>query len=214
MAVADERGRMVALHEPDRMVFFSDAVVAIAMTLLALELPVPHSDSARELVAQLDAHSAEYGAFVLSFFSVAGAWEGHHTLFAHVARIDATTIGRNVQWLFLVVMAPFVTKLVTSGGAGTVSLRLACYGVLMGLLSIALLRIYQHQRRRDLLDETGAHPLREWARRRAAVLALAVLSIPLAFVVWWAAVLCWVLGPLTLRWLGVWRAHRARRAGG
>jgi uncharacterized membrane protein len=81
---ADARSRAL-----ERMTFFSDAVIAIALTLLALELPVPEADGPRELLRALTgAHGREYLAFLLAFVLVGASWIAHHQLFSHVAGID------------------------------------------------------------------------------------------------------------------------------
>ena len=68
---ADARSRAL-----ERMTFFSDAVIAIALTLLAMELPVPEADGPRELLRALTgAHGREYLAFLLAFVLVPWASE-------------------------------------------------------------------------------------------------------------------------------------------
>jgi uncharacterized membrane protein len=216
VAVPDEQEQRVVLHDPDRMVFFSDAVVAIAMTLLALELPVPGGNTVAEVLAQFRANGGEYGAFVLSFFVVGSAWQAHHQLFAYIERVDRATIGRNMQWLLLIVVIPFVTKLMTGGGGHgtdhTTSLRLACYGFVQALTWITLLRIYLHLRNRDLLTEDAPTKLHGWAERRGILIGLFLLSVPLAFVTPWAAAACWIGSPFVLRAVDRVRAFRTRRA--
>jgi uncharacterized membrane protein len=217
VAVPDEQERTVVLHEPDRMVFFSDAVVAIAMTLLALELPVPAGNTVAEVLAQVRENAADYGAFVLSFFVVGSAWQAHHQLFTYIKRIDVATIGRNLQWLLLIVVTPFVTKLMT-GGTGesddlSSSLRLACYGFVQALTWFTLLRIYLHLRHRDLLTEDAPAPLRGWLERRVILIGMFVISVPLAFVTPWAAAACWIGSPFVVRGVFAARSYRARRAG-
>lgn len=217
MAVPDERSQAVVLHEPDRMVFFSDAVVAIAMTLLALELPVPEGTTVSKVLEGLRDNGGAYGAFVLSFFVIGGAWQAHHQLFAYIKRIDATTIGRNLQWLLIIVVTPFVTKLMIHGAGDrhdhSASIRLACYGFVQVLTWLTLLRIYLHLRNHDLLTEDAPVRLQGWAERRGILIGLFLLSVPLAFVTPWAAAACWIGSPLVLRGVHLAKALRARRAG-
>src|SRR4051812_6059773 len=71
----------------ERMIFFSDAVVAIAMTLLALELPVPSGHRNDEVLRQLREGGEEYIAFLISFAVVGVQWFSHHRLFEYVARL-------------------------------------------------------------------------------------------------------------------------------
>lgn len=217
MAVSQEQERTVILHEPDRMVFFSDAVVAIAMTLLALELPVPDGNTVREVLAQFRGYAGDYGAFVLSFFVVGSAWQAHHQLFAYIKRIDLATIGKNLQWLLLIVATPFVTKLMTGGSAASddlsISLRFACYGFVQALTWLTLLRIYLHLRRRDLLTEDAPVPMRGWLERRVILIGMFLISVPLAFVTPWAGAACWIGSPFVLRGVHMAQTYRAGRAG-
>ena len=72
----------------ERLAFFSDAVVAIAITLLALELPVPMStvESNRDFWHQLAKHSNDYIAFMISFAAIGSHWFPHHALFSQLGR--------------------------------------------------------------------------------------------------------------------------------
>ena len=61
----------------ERLTLFSDAVVAIAITLLALELPVPEGDTVSAFWASVRRNEGHYAAFLISFFVIAGAWVDH-----------------------------------------------------------------------------------------------------------------------------------------
>ena len=91
----------------ERLIFFSDAVVAIAITLLALGLPLPAhltSDStSHEVFHGMWADRSDYFAFLISFVVIANHWRTHHRLFRYVARLDRRIVTLNLIWLLMVV---------------------------------------------------------------------------------------------------------------
>jgi uncharacterized membrane protein len=99
----------------ERVVFFSDAVFAIAITLLVIEIHVPHvavhTDSA--LAFALLGLLPKYIGFVVSFFVIGRFWIGHHRLCGHLAKADDGLIGRNLLFLMLVAFGPFPTALLS-----------------------------------------------------------------------------------------------------
>ncbi|MCW0216009.1 MAG: TMEM175 family protein [Pseudonocardia sp.] len=97
----------------DRLTFFSDAVVAIAMTLLAIELPVPQGDTAAELVTSFTEEWYAYLAFLISFAVIARHWISHHRTFRYVGRASGAVVWLNMAWLLMIVLTPFLTKLIT-----------------------------------------------------------------------------------------------------
>jgi uncharacterized membrane protein len=62
----------------DRLAIFSDAVVAIAITLLALDLPVPEGDTLSAFWSSVRRNDGHYAAFSISFAVIAAAWGNHH----------------------------------------------------------------------------------------------------------------------------------------
>jgi uncharacterized membrane protein len=58
----------------DRLTLFSDAVVAIAITLLAIELPVPEGGTVSQFLESVRHEGGHYAAFLISFFAIAAAW--------------------------------------------------------------------------------------------------------------------------------------------
>jgi uncharacterized membrane protein len=91
-----------------RVVNLSDAVFAIAMTLLVLGLEVPDVGS-EQLTAELVAALPQLAAFVLSFALVANIWWQHHRLFSRLDTIDSATIALDLALLGAVALVPFPT---------------------------------------------------------------------------------------------------------
>jgi uncharacterized membrane protein len=98
----------------ERLVFFSDAVFAIAITLLVLEIPVPElhnsmDDAAywRALVELLP----KFFAFVLSFLVIGRFWIGHHRLFSRVTRYSPRLNWPNMLLLMVMAFMPFATAM-------------------------------------------------------------------------------------------------------
>jgi uncharacterized membrane protein len=94
-----------------RVVNLSDAVFAIAMTLLVLTLDVPDVPVA-ELASALVEELPQLAAFLLSFALIANIWWQHHKLFARLARIDIGIVALNLTLLAGVALVPFPTSLV------------------------------------------------------------------------------------------------------
>jgi uncharacterized membrane protein len=99
----------------DRLTFFCDAVVAIAMTLLALDLPVPTSDSAPALAEFVGDHYGEYLAFFISFFVIAQYWRGHHRVYRYVTDAPPRLVALNIFWLLTVIITPYATRVIYGG---------------------------------------------------------------------------------------------------
>ncbi len=99
--------------ELERLVFFSDAVIAIAITLLALDLKVGHRGPRFEFIDLADAwHS--FAAFFLSFSIIAVFWINHHRFFVHIKAIDPKLMTYNICWLLFIVLLPFTSSLISS----------------------------------------------------------------------------------------------------
>src|SRR4051812_6436305 len=101
----------------ERLVFFSDAVIAIAMTLLALDLPVPKGETdAQVWDAFVDLLPREYLFFVISFLVIARFWRSHHVFFTEATRVDTGLIRLNLWCLLLIVLVPFATRVLSEDG--------------------------------------------------------------------------------------------------
>lgn len=98
----------------ERLVFFSDAVVAIAITLLALDIKIEPTASGHLRFSDIYDEWKVFAAFVLSFINIANFWKTHHAFFSHIKQIDERLLWYNILWLFFIVTLPFSTSLVSS----------------------------------------------------------------------------------------------------
>jgi uncharacterized membrane protein len=89
---------------------FSDGVFAIAITLLVLDLRLP--GGRQPLTDQLLHVWPQYFAYVVSFLTIGIMWMNHHTIFAHITRVDRPLLVINLLLLMCVVAIPFPTSLV------------------------------------------------------------------------------------------------------
>ncbi|MFD1047764.1 TMEM175 family protein, partial [Kibdelosporangium lantanae] len=104
----------------ERLVFFSDAVIAIAMTLLALDLPLPEGETDEDLWGSfVNLLPRQYLTFVLSFLVVAMFWRSHHRFFQHVTGLAPGVIRMNTVFLFTIVVLPFATRVLGERGASS-----------------------------------------------------------------------------------------------
>jgi uncharacterized membrane protein len=129
--------------ETSRLEAFSDGVFAIAITLLVLELKVPHAaadgeSSAPALGGRLLREWPSYLALVTSFFTILIIWVHHHILFKLVRKVDAKLLFANGFLLLLVSVVPFPTAVVAEYLA-TPAAPAACefYADVFVLISIA-----------------------------------------------------------------------------
>jgi uncharacterized membrane protein len=190
-----------AVAAAERMTFFSDAVVAIAMTLLAIDLPVPAGDSAAELLASLRANSFEYLAFVISFLVIANHWTIHHRVFGWVRHVDGSVIRLNLFWLFLVVINPFLTRVLTEGDSNV--LRFGMYAVAQALMMFAFAAMVAIVARRHWFAAEAPADLTDHGYLRSLLTAVAFLvSVPAYLLIGQWAFVIWavvpVLGPRLL----------------
>jgi TMEM175 potassium channel family protein len=133
-------------HEPDlvleRLLFFSDAVFAIAMTLLVVDLHPPElavSAPEASIASALTADLGQVLAFVISFVVVGLYWEGHVRIFGAVRATDRRLIGLNLAFLIWIAFMPYPTAIL--GGHEPTRLTVAFYAAVQvgaGLFEAAI----------------------------------------------------------------------------
>jgi len=100
--------------ELERLVLFSDAVFAIAITLLVLELKVPDRESIRSaggVAAALFGELPKFAAFFISFAVIGFYWIAHHRMSRHIRRCNGTLLALNLLLLLFVAFLPFPVAL-------------------------------------------------------------------------------------------------------
>lgn len=122
----------------DRTVFFCDAVVAIAITLLAFNLKVTKNATAHFTFADIYGQWRVFAAFLLSFINIANFWRTHHMFFAYIKRMDEKLLWYNIFWLLFIIMLPFSTTLVSSDFFDTPAIF--CYS--LNMLGVAIFQNY------------------------------------------------------------------------
>ncbi|MGA8005898.1 MAG: TMEM175 family protein [Burkholderiales bacterium] len=127
----------------DRLLFFSDAVFAIAITLLALELRLPAgveggAEGARLWLA-LAAMWPKYLSFLISFLVIGLYWQGHHRMFRLINRFDDRLLWLNLFFLMCIIVVPFPTSVLGEHANEPVAAAFyACVLALTGLLQLAM----------------------------------------------------------------------------
>jgi uncharacterized membrane protein len=175
-----------------RLEAFSDGVMAIIITIMVLELKVPHGGD----LAALRPLMPIFLSYILSFVFLAIYWNNHHHLFQAVKQVNGRILWANVHLLFWLSLIPFVTAWM--GEHNFTSLPVALYGVVMlfsaiayTLLSIGLISL--HGKDSQLAIATG----RDFKGKIS--LLIYTVAIPIAFVNSWLA--CAMYATVSLMWL-------------
>lgn len=167
----------------ERLVFFSDAIFAISITLLVLPLAETHltEDEAPRQLAEL---MPEVSIFALSFAVIGMFWLQHHRYFRDIAAFDSVLLRLNLGFLFCIVFMPFPTAaLGRAGGSGTVTALYA--GTIAVTSSMSALMWWYASRDGGVLLVDGIPRARVRHRLAGASVSILVFaaSIPIALFV-------------------------------
>jgi uncharacterized membrane protein len=129
----------------DRIIFFSDAVFAIAITLLALDLKPPLGPQPNRMSAVFLELLPEYQSYVISFVVIGLYWISHHHYFRFIRRYDYTLVAINIGLLMCIASLPFATSLLDTYGnhRGVVTFYASCM-VVTGLMKTLLWQYAAH----------------------------------------------------------------------
>ncbi len=138
----------------ERIVFFSDAVMAIAITLLAIDLRVPEIEpalAAAELPKQLSAIMPNVLTFFISFIVIGIYWISHHRYFSYIKRYDTRLMLLNLMFLFFIACMPFVAGLL--GRFTSVPIALILYTLALAALGISMALLWRYASKNHRLIE-------------------------------------------------------------
>ena len=175
-----------------RLEAFSDGVIAIIITIMVLELRVPHAAD----LADLGALWPVFLSYVMSFVYVGIYWNNHHHMLHVVHRVTGGVLWANLHLLFWLSLTPFVTAWMGENHFAPVPTAL--YGVVLLMAAIA----YWILQRRILLSEGPDSLLAravgtDFKGKASPVIYL--IAIPAAFVSVWISAACYV--GVALMWL-------------
>ena len=178
--------------QKERLTAFSDGVVAIIITIMVLELKVPHGAD----WADLTKLAPTFLSYVLSFIYVGIYWNNHHHMLHATQHINGSIMWANLHLLFWLSLFPFVT-----GWAGEnhfAALPVAMYGAVLLMAAIAYTvlqwRIIAHEGRGSLLGHVVGSDL----KGKGSVL-LYLVAIPSVLLSPWIAIAIYML--VALFWL-------------
>jgi uncharacterized membrane protein len=150
-----------AVHrEPARLVAFSDAVFAITITLLVLEIKPPSDYT--NLLHGLGALWPSYLAYAVTFLFIGQVWANHHVMFDHIRVADRVVLLLNTLLLMVVAFLPFATSVLAGSlrdGRGERT-AVVFYGIAFDLTALTFNGVWHYARRHALLshalDAAGA----------------------------------------------------------
>jgi uncharacterized membrane protein len=160
----------------DRLLAFSDGVFAIIITIMVLELKVPHEPT----LAALLGLAPKLLSYVLSFIYVAIYWNNHHHMLETVRRVNGTTLWANMALLFFLSLLPFATA--WTGETLFARIPTAVYGCLLLLCAFSYTVLQRtligaHPDNALLADAVGA----DWKGRASLALYLAGIGTALVW---------------------------------
>jgi uncharacterized membrane protein len=205
----------VEQNETGRIEAFSDGVFAIAITLLIIEVHVPHRSHAETLGHELLRIWPSYAGYATSFLTIGVMWINHHHLFSYVVRSDRTLLFLNTLLLMMIAFVPFPTavlaEFIRTDGAraaailygATMTLTAIVFFVWWRYVSVDRRLIGDHVSDEDVADITRAYTPGTLLYGGAALLAFASP--------WVSAVLYLLIALFYALPLAQWRAKLLRR---
>jgi uncharacterized membrane protein len=187
-----------------RLEAFSDGVLAIAITLLVIEIHSPEIGEGETLAQALWAQWPSYVAYLVSFLTIGVIWLNHHRIFEQVVRVDGPLLLLNLNLLLWTALIPFPTAVVAEhmGGTGEAAQTAAALycGVLL-LMSLSFGGLFAWVTHDDRLLHRLPPPGVVRAARQRFMLGLVVYAVAFA--------LSWASAPLALVLCGLMALYYA-----
>jgi uncharacterized membrane protein len=199
----------------DRLIFLSDGVFAIAMTLLVVQFTVPavSSSAGGDLGARLLSLGPMYFSYALSFLVIAAYWTAHQRIFRHIVRVDAGLVWINLLLLSCIAFLPFPTSVLGTYGDDTAAVTLYAGTLTVTGLLVLALWLYATVDRRLVRPDLHQRLIQEHVLRAVCVPLVFAISMGIAQVNPSAAEYSWIaiaVLAIALRW--IYRDARAPAA--
>lgn len=182
--------------EFDRVSFFTDAIYAIAMTLLVVDLKLPGSDADLEqpgnLLQAIGSLRWQIFGFFLGFLLIGRFWLMHHMLFARLKSIDSTMVKVNLAGLAFVAFSPFSVMLISHYEADWVAFMIFAVN-LAAISGLKLMLLVLAAQRGHFADDSESSRFRPDLIASGVPVTVMLMSLPLAAISTTAALLSWLL---------------------
>jgi uncharacterized membrane protein len=175
-----------------RLEAFTDGVIAIIITIMVLEMKVPHGAD----LAALSESVPVFSAYVLSYVNVGIFWNNHHHMMHATGHIDGRVLWANLLLLFWLSLIPFVIRWIDE--AGLVALPVAAYGIVLLMAAVAYQLLERAIVARNGRSSALAVALGSDLKGKVS-LAIYAASIPLAFLQPWISIALYLV--VALMWL-------------
>ena len=156
-----------------RIEAFSDAVIAVAITLLALDLHVPDPAGPGSLAHRLGEQWPNYAAYVVSFLTIGIIWINHHAMLQRLVSVDHAILVLNLLLLLTIGVLPFSTALMAEylDASHGQNLAAVIYGGSFLLMSLAFFAMQRHLllSKQHLLKDHLTPEVRQAVLRRNAM---------------------------------------------
>jgi uncharacterized membrane protein len=177
--------------ETSRLEAFSDGVFAIAITLLILEVKVPHATTEGDLVRALGELWPSYLGYAISFVTLGIMWANHHAIFTYIRRTDRYFLLIHVFFLMCISFLPFPTAVLAEHLPHPESRRIAvaAYSATLVVIALAYNAVWWYAIAGRRLLDARADPVavRTISRRYALGPISYTISFALAFINVWAS---------------------------
>ena len=169
-----------------RLEAFSDAVIAIIITIMVLEMKVPHGD----VLATLTPLAPVFTSYVLSFVFIGIYWNNHHHLLHAVRQVGGPILWANLHLLFWLSLIPFVTGWM--GENSFAAAPVALYGLVLLMAGMAYFILSRALIHFEGSDSAVARAVGR-DRKEKLSLILYATAVPLSFLNRWAALGLYVI---------------------
>lgn len=174
-----------------RLEAFSDGVIAIIITIMVLELKVPHEHT----LAALCAMWPVFFSYALSFLNVAIYWVNHHHLIHLVRHVNAPVMWANLNLLFWLSLVPFSTAFL--GEAHATPMAVAIYGLVAGLCAVSYYVLRHAIACQTHEDPKVTHLHGCMQKKNRIAIGIYATAVGLAFVSTWLA-LALIMAPAAM----------------
>ncbi len=173
----------------DRLVFFCDAIFAIAITILILQIDVPEVINSETPAATLVELWPSFMSYAISFFVIGRFWISHLNLYTYVKRVDMKLIVNNLVFMAFIVFLPFPTAFYGTHSENLFTLSFYIFAIVATSIASGVMWHYVYRHPELLKDNVHAKTLRRKAWHG--------ILIPAEFLI--ALAIIWIF-PIFLDW--------------